>query len=375
MQSNNFNIKRLTAFMSKETLQMIRDPSSLLIAVILPLLMIFLFCYGVSLDTNVIRIGLVQEDDSPEAKSLSDAFQNTPYFNVVINQNKEELADQLVLADIRGFVVIPQDFSSKLHRNMLSTIQVIADGTETNTASFVQNYAQGVVQTWWSAQPTNNIDTSMGVVSEPRVWFNQELKSRYVLLPGSIAVIMSLIGILLTAMVVAREWERGTMETLLTTPITLLELMLGKLLPYFFLGMGSMTLCILIAVFVFGLPFQGSFLVLAFATALFLFAGLGQGLLISILSKNQFIASQAAINAAFLPAYMLSGFLYEIESMPVVLQGITYLLPARYFVTILKSSFLTGVVWPLFWPNLLALFIMGLVFMILVVRKSKRSVE
>jgi ABC-2 type transport system permease protein len=363
------------AFMVKETLQMVRDPSSLLIAVVLPVLMIFLFCYGVSLDTNTVKIGVVQEDFSAPAKSLVKALQNTPYFDVTLSTHREQLLEEMVIAHLRAVVIIPQDFSAKLDRENTTPIQVISDGTEPNPATFAQNYAQGVATNWWNQwQLDHGIRTHVLTIGDPRMWFNPELKSRYVLLPGSIAVILSLIGILLTALVMSREWERGTMEAVLATPILMSELILGKLLPYFFLGMGSMTLCVLFAVFVFGVPFVGSFGILALASALFLFVGLNQGLLISILAKNQFVASQAAINAAFLPAYMLSGFLYEIESMPKIFQGVTYLLPARYFVKVIQTSFLSGVIWPVIIPNLLAMLVMGMFFLWLVTKKSKKQI-
>ncbi|MGD9591313.1 MAG: ABC transporter permease, partial [Candidatus Berkiella sp.] len=193
--------------------------------------------------------------------------------------------------------------------------------------------------------------------------------------PGSIAIIMALIGTLLTALVVAREWERGTMEAMLSTPIHISELIIGKVTPYFMLGMCSMILCVGISVFIFNVPFVGSILLLAFATGIFLLAGLSQGLLISTLSKNQFVASQAAINAAFLPAYMLSGFLYEIQSMPGPIRAVTYLLPARYFVSIIQTSFLAGVIWSEILPNLLAMLAIAGFFLFLVTKKSKKSLE
>jgi ABC-2 type transport system permease protein len=369
-----FSFKRLFAFMYKETLQAIRDPSTLIIAGILPAIMIFLFAYGVSLDTNTVKIGLVLEDTSENAQSLAYAFEKTRFFNVKMRYNRNELTQDLVTGKIRGLIIIPQDFSEKIGRNEPSPIQVIADGSETNTASFVQNYAEGVVATWrlglQQEQTSNDVSS---ILSQPRVWFNPELKSRNVLLPGSIGIIMALIGILLTALVVAREWERGTMEAIMATPIHIFELIIGKLTPYFFLGMGSMMLCVALAVLVFGVPFNGSFIMLTIATALFLLAGLSQGLLISTLAKNQFVASQIAMMAAFLPSFMLSGFLYEIESMPASIRWVTYLLPAKYFVTIIQSSFLAGVVWPLFIMNMLGMLIIAIVLLFFVNKKSKKA--
>ncbi|MBS0288660.1 MAG: ABC transporter permease [Proteobacteria bacterium] len=372
---STFSQERLIAFAYKEMLQALRDPSTLLIAIILPGIMIFLFAYGVSLDNDNIRIGLVLEDTSAQARDLAKAFESTPYFQVTSQTNREKLTTALIASKIRGLVVIPQDFSQKLQSKQTSPIQVIADGSETNTASFVQNYAQGVVANWQMNQFSQNGIILPSIITEPRVWFNPELKSRNVILPGSMAIIMALIGTLLTALVVAREWERGSMEALFSTPIHISELILGKVIPYFVLGMLSMFLCVSVSVFLFNVPFVGSIFILSISTALFLLAGLSQGLLISTLAKNQFVASQAAINAAFLPAYMLSGFLYEIESMPLAIKAVTYLLPARYFVSIIQTSFLAGVIWSELWPNMLALSVMAAFFLFIVVKKSKKSLE
>lgn len=372
----NFSFARMRAFMLKEIIQVWRDPSSILIAFILPLLMIFLFAFGVSLDTNVIRIGLVQEDFGASARSLAAAFENTPYFKVDIETHRTDLTERLMKSELRGIIVIPQDFSARLARNEPTHIQAIADGSETNTASFFQNYAEGVVMNWQQNRQNEwVVDNPQAITSVPRVWFNPELKSRNVILPGSIAVIMALIGTLLTALVVAREWERGSMEAILATPIHIGELILGKLIPYFLLGMGSMFLCTFLAVFAFHVPFQGSILILSLGTALFLLAGLSQGLLISTLAKNQFVASQVAMNAAFLPAFMLSGFLYEIQSMPLPLQWLTYIFPPRYFVSIIQTSFLSDVIWARLLPDLLALLAIGCFFFCLVTQKSKKSLE
>lgn len=370
-----FSIKRMFAFMYKESLQMRRDPSSFLIAGLLPILLIFVFGYGVSLDANVIRIGLVLEDTSSLARSLSDAFLHTRYFSTEVKHNRKEPIQELMDNHIRGIVVIPQDFSQHMEKEQYAPVQIIADGSETNTANFVENYAEGVINEWWIQWKKEQGLSFSDIHLETRMWFNPELKSRDVLLPGSIAVIMSLIGILLTALVVAREWEHGTMETILSTPIHISEFILGKLLPYFFLAMGSMLLCVILTVFGFQVPFVGSFLIMVLATALFLFVGLNQGLLISILSKNQFVASQAAINAAFLPTFMLSGFLYEIDSMPMVIRWVTYIVPARYYVAIIKTIFLAGNIWNVILPNLLAMLILGSFFLSLSIRKSKKSLE
>lgn len=367
--------KRFLAYMRKETLQVLRDPSSILIAVVLPLIMMFLFGYGVSLDANTVRIGLAMEDDGAEARSLAEAFSGTRYFAVETG-NKRELQEKMVAAHVRGIVVIPQDFSRKLSRGEQVSVQVLADGSETNTASFVQNYAEGVVGSWLGARMRETgAQFTLPIAIEPRVWFNPELRSRNVLLPGSISVIMSMIGCLLTAMVVAREWERGTMEAMMATPIRVWEMVLAKLVPYFLLGLGSMALCVGLSVFLFDVPFRGSILLLVAATSAFLLAALGQGLLISSGARSQFIASQIALMTAFLPAFLLSGFMFEIASMPAPLRFLTYLLPPRYFVPILQTNFIAGTDWRLALPNMGAMLLIAFVFFFLTARRSAKRLD
>jgi len=368
--------KRIIGFIKKESWQMVRDPSCILIGIVLPLLLMFLYGYGVSLDMNRIHIGLVLEDTSTTARDLASSFVANPYFNVTVAFDRRPLEEEIVASKLRGMVVIPQDFSRKLYNGELSPIQVIADGTETNTANFVNNYSQGVVANWLNqlkneARPTLILPTNI----DNRVWFNPELESRNVLLPGSIAIIMSLIGTLLTALVIAREWERGTMEAMMATPIHIREIIIGKLTPYFLLGLASMTLCVIVATVFFGVPFRGSFLVLLLGTSAFLFAALGQGLLISTAARNQFVASQLSLIVGFLPAFMLSGFIFEINSMPLPIQFLTYLLPPRYFVTMLQTSFLAGVVWQLFIINFLCLLAIAGVFLFFTARRLVKRLD
>lgn len=373
---NTFSFQRLLAYLQKESKQIIRDPSTVLIAFVLPLIMIFIFGYGVSLDANKIRIGIVLEDTSPDARNLVSAFLGTPFFDVQTGYHRLAFEEEMTKGHLRGVVVIPGDFSQNLQRETKASLQLLLDGSETNTAKFVLNYAQGVVNNW-NIQRTLERTTSLTlpITPEPRIWFNAALKSRDVLLPGSVAIIMSLIGTLLTALVVAREWERGTMEAMMSTPLRISEMVLGKLIPYFLLGLGSMTLCVTLSLTLFGVPFRGSFLVLFLSTSVFLLAALGQGLLISSTTRNQFVASQIAIMLGFLPAFVLSGFIFEINSMPWPIQALTYLLPPRYFVTILQSSFLSGTPWALIWPNLLAMLLIALLVFSLTLHKIVKRLD
>jgi ABC-2 type transport system permease protein len=353
---------RLRGFIRKESLQVIRDPSSILIAFVLPLILMFVFGAGVSLDANNIKMGLVMEDNAAPARNLASYFVGTPYFSMHTSDNSKDLEDDLWASKLRGVIIIPQNFSQKFYQGSPASVQILADGSETNTANFVINFAEAVVGLWLLEEELEQrIHKPNPIDLETQVWFNPELKSNNVILPGGIAVIMSLIGTLLTSLVIAREWERGTMESIMATPIRIRELILGKVIPYFILGMGSMLQCFLLGTLFFGVPFRGSFLVLVFSTAAFLLTALGQGLIISTAARSQFVSSQIVLAISFLPALILSGFVFEIKSMPEILQWVTYIVPARYFVTILQTSFLAGTIWDLILPNFLMLCLFAVV--------------
>ncbi len=370
------NFRILRALIKKETLQVIRDPSSILIAIILPLILLFIFGYGVNLDSNQIRVGIAVEDQQANSYSLVEAFRGSPFMLVESAKDQRQFYQQLEATQLRGIIVIPEDFSQKWNAGNQPRIQVITDGSEPNLATFVTNYSRAIINGWMQEQlKTASGKPPNGIQVDPRFWYNPELRSRNFLIPGSIAIVMTLIGTLLTALVIAREWERGTMEAMLATPVTSLEILLGKLIPYFILGMASMVLCLMISKFLFDVPFRGSLWVLALTTAVFLLAGLGQGMLISSLTGDQFIASQAALMSAFLPAFMLSGFIFEISAMPMLLQKITYIFPARYFVTALQSLFLVGNVWPLLLKSMLFMALIATVFYIITAKNTKKRLE
>jgi ABC-2 type transport system permease protein len=374
---NDGSARRLKALITKESLQIIRDPSSILISVILPLILMFIYGVGVSLDLDHLRLGIVMEDTAPDAQSFLASITNSPFFDVKIARHRRELYEDLTRGNIRGIVVIPSYFSKNLlNQNTVAPIQVLTDGSEPNTATFVQNYVQGAWNNWLQQRVISDGLLHLNrIVLEPRMWYNEQVESRWFLLPGSLAIIMALVGTLLTALVVAREWERGTMEALMATPIKIHELVLGKIIPYYFLGMGSMLLCAAITVFVFHVPFRGTLLALLIVSSIFLFSALGMGLFISTVARNQFVASQAATVAAFLPSLMLSGFIFEISSMPTLIQAITYILPARYFVSSLKTLFLVGDVWSVLIFDIICISIVGLVFFILTSIKTVKRLD
>jgi len=367
--------RRFGALLVKETIQIVRDPSSILIAFVLPLILLFLFGYGISLDSNLVRVGLVVEKSDPPSQSLAASFRGSRFFDIVPAQDRREVIPGMISGDLRGIVVIPDDFAANVaHDPRSARIQVITDATNPNTAKFVENYARGVWQTWLAIRAPA-ASPQAAVTLEPRYWFNPELTSRFFLVPGSITIIMALVGTLLTALVVAREWERGTMEAMMATPISIPELIFGKLLPYFGLGLGAMAMCTAIAVFLFGVPFRGSFLALVVISSAFLVPALGQGLLISSATKNQFVASQIALLSGFLPAVLLSGFIYEISSMPELIQWITYIVPARYLVPSLQTVFLVGDIWPLFLRDIAGMLAIGTVFLVLTALTTRKSLE
>lgn len=369
-----FDPARLRALVLKESLQAARDPSTLLIALVLPTVLLFLFAYAVSLDVARVRIGVVVESPSAPAQALAAAFAGTRYLDATFAWDRREVTEQVVSGALRGYVVIPQDFAHRLAaRSGEPLVQVIADGSQPNTANYVANYAQGVVQTWRAGLGAEA--PAAAVTLNPRYWYNAELESRRSLVPGAIAIVMTIIGTMLTALVVAREWERGTMEAVLSTPASVVEILIGKLLPYFLLGMLATLGATALAVFMFDVPLRGSLAALLLLSAVFMVPALGQGLLISSVTRNQFLASQIALFSGFLPAFMLSGFLYEIEAMPAPIRAITWLIPARYFVSSLKTVFLAGDIWAVFVPNLLAMAAIGMLFFVLARRATRKSLE
>ena len=369
--------RRLRALCLKESLQIVRDPSSILIAFVLPIILLMIFGYGINLDASRIRVGVLSEDRGPDAARFVAALGASPVLDTRVATARSELDHALAAGEVRGFIVLQSDFSARLARpDATAPVQVITDGSEPNTASFVSAYIQGVWSTWLAERAADR-----GAVFTPpveliaRSWFNPAALSRNFIVPGSIALIMTIIGALLTSLVIAREWERGTMEALLSTAVTRSELLLSKVLPYYALGMVSMLLCLVVAVALFGVPFRGSLLLLLLYTTLFLGSALGLGLLLSTVLRNQFNAAQAALNAAFLPATMLSGFVFEIASMPAPVRAVTYLIPARYFISSLQTLFQAGFVGRILLDDLLFLTASAAFFLGLSALNTRRRLD
>jgi len=370
---NGVSARRLFAIVKKESLQIVRDPSTLIVAFVLPVALLFLFAFAVSLDVRRVPLGVVLESDSEAAQAMAASFAGSRYFRVTPARDRREVAAQVVAGRLRGYVVIPQDFDRRLRSSDAALVQVVTDGGQPMLANFVANYARAAATATLSERRDGA--GAGGIVLQPRFWFNPELESRRALVPGAIAIVMTMIGVLLTALVVAREWERGTMEGLLSTPVTLIELLVGKLLPYFALGMLATAITATLAVTLFGVPMRGSVLTLFVAAAVFMFPALSQGVLISVVARNQFTASQVAMISAFLPTFLLSGFLFEIAAMPAPLRFISYFVPARYFIAILQTVFLVGDVWSLILPQLAAIFALGALLFLAARSRLKKNLE
>ena len=346
---------RIATLVRKETRQMIRDPSSIAIGVVLPLILILLFGFGLSLDVKNVPIAVVLEQSSPEAAELTAGFQLSPYFHPVILRAMRPAEELMLQRKVDGIVRIPMDFARHVSAGD-ATVQLLVHGSDANRARIIQSYVQGAVGAWSARRAAEGRGAMAGpVLIQSRLWFNEAFDSHYFLVPGLIVLVMTLIGAFLTSMVVAREWERGTFEALFVTPVRNDEILLGKTIPYFGLGMVGLTLCVLSAQFLFHVPLRGSLVVLLGASMLYVLVALGIGLLVSSAVKNQLVASQITMLVTFMPAFMLSGFLFDLRSMPAAIRTITYLLPARYYVTLLQTVFLAGDIWSVILPNASAL--------------------
>jgi ABC-2 type transport system permease protein len=370
-------MRRLRALCAKESRQIVRDPSSIIIAFVLPVVLLFIYSYGISLDATGLRIGLLVEDPGVEARRFADTLHGTPYLDVAEFRDRAALEQSLVDNKIRGFVLVQPDFTRRLRQSLdTAPILVVTDGSEPNLAPFVENYTRGAWQGWLQSRADDlGLSPAPPIRIEAHYWYNPAAQSRNFIIPGAITGIMTVIGVLLTSLVIAREWERGTMEALLATPVTRTEFLLSKIIPYYILGVISMFLCVAVARYVLGVPFRGSLGALMLVTTLFLTSALGMGLMISTLTRNQFTASQAALNGAFLPALMLSGFIYEIRSMPPVIQGICHLVPAKYFVTAMQTLFMAGDLWSVLIHNLIFLAAVSFFFLGVTALKTRRRLE
>jgi ABC-2 type transport system permease protein len=344
-------VRRVAALVRKEAYQLVRDPSSIAIGVVMPLLLILLFGYALSLDVRAVPVAVVMEDTSPAASGLAAGFRLSPYFNATVITSMPRAEELMLDRQIDGIIRLRSDFTRRLSGGDAG-VQILVHGSDANRARIIDAYAEGAIAQWASQRSAESKGQNVGAaVLQTRMWFNEADDSHYFLVPGLIVLIMTLIGAFLTTLVMAREWERGTFEAMFVTPVRTGEILLSKMIPYFVLGIGGLILCILAAKFLFDVPFRGSVLVLAGVSTLYLLVSLAIGLLVSSATKSQFVSSMVTLVVTFLPAMMLSGFLFDLRSMPEFVRWISYALPARYYVALLQTIFLTGDIWGVIWPN------------------------
>ena len=376
-------IRRLKAIALKELLQIWRDPRSLMIALLMPFTQMFLLGYGVTLDLKHIPICTFDREASQDSQALLKRFKASNYFRISRNlQSYPALVAAIDRGDCKLAVVIPPDFSQRLNDTGRSTVQAILDATDDNTANIAFGYASAVVAGYSSDMVLDALDRQgqqfqliQPMAVQSRVWFNEDLESRNFIIPGLVAVIMALVGAQLTSLTISREWERGTMELLVSTPVTPSEVMVGKLAPYLVLGWVDAAFCLVIATFWFGVPFRGTLFTLFVTTTLFLIVVLGIGYLLSVLIRSQIGASQVALLLTMLPTTLLSGYVFPIDQMPTLTQDITYLVYSRYYVTIIKAIFLKGAGIPALALPIIFLLVYAAAVMTLAARAFRKSLD
>ncbi|RRS02947.1 ABC transporter permease [Aquabacterium soli] len=358
--------RRFTALLRKETRQMLRDRSNLAVGLLLPVVLILLFGYGLSFDVKNAPVAVVMEDHSPQARDMLAGLQGSPYIAPVWMTSMVEAEQRMRAGEVNAIVRVPQDFSRELGLGH-GRIQLVLNGVDSNTAAAVEGYVGGALATWAQQQADRAGGKPNGVGSVQvvqRMWFNEANTSTWYLVPGLIALVMTLIGAFLTSLLIAREWERGTLEPLFVTPVRPLEIVLAKLVPYLAVGAIDLAMCLLAAHFLFEVPMRGSLVVIVIASMLYLAVSLLLGLFISGRTRNQFEASQMALLTSFMPAMMLSGFVFDLRNVPVVVQVISQLLPATHFMGLIKTLFLAGNHWPMILCDggILALYVLVLLF-------------
>jgi ABC-2 type transport system permease protein len=365
---------RLFAMARKEALQLRRDPRSLILAFLLPVALLVLFGYAITWDVNDIRMAVVDQDDTRASRELLDAFVASGRFRRVASPTRTaDIRPLLDRGTVRLVLVIPPRFAADVGAGRTARLQAIVDGSDANTATIAIGYTQAIVQQYSSRVLLETRRVTLPLSAETRIWYNEELASRNMIVPGLVAVIMMIIAGLLTSLTIAREWERGTMEQLAATPVTRTEVVIGKLLPYLAIGIVDVALCSVVGVLLFRVPFRGDPVFLAGASFAFLTGTLGMGLLISAASRTQLLATQIGMIATFLPGFLLSGFMFAIDTMPAPLRLVTYLVPARYFLTVTRGIFLKGVGPEVLWIQGVLMFVYAVVGIGLAVRAFRKE--
>lgn len=372
--------RRLKAIFRKEALHILRDWRSLMMALAIPIMLLLLFGYALTLDVDRIPTVIYDQDGTPQSRALIAKFEGSRYFEITVREGSYQKIDAGInRSTVLLGVVIPNDFGRALEQNREAQVQILLDGSDSNTASIAAGYAQALLLAYSAGlRDESTIRRGMGKMTPPvdgrvRVLYNNELKSKNFIVPGLIAVILMIIAALLTSLTIAREWESGSMEQLLSTPLRPSELLLGKLMAYFVLGIIDMIIAVTIGVGLFGVPLRGSVFLLIGSSCLFLFGALCWGIFLSTVTRSQLLAFQASLLSSFLPAFLLSGFIYSIENMPWIIQQFTRIVPARYFVAILQGVFLKGTGLAVLWPQVLFLAIYMALVLTLATRKMRQK--
>ena len=374
------NLNRVKAMAWKEFVQIRRDTRSLVLALVIPVFLLLIFGYGLSLDIDHVPMIIWNQDASSEVtRDFLLNFKNSKYFKITgYTDNYRDIEQRIDSGKVMLALVIPKDFSHYLKSGKTAPLQLLADGSDANTATIAMGYVRTVVGNY-NVQLLTNLFTQRGlnppqsVDARSRVWFNMGLTSTWYIVPGVIAMIIMIIAALLTSICIAREWERGTMEQLISTPVKAPELVIGKLIPYFLIGFLDLIIGVIMARVLYHIPFKGSYLLLAVLSSLFLIGALSQGILISVVARTQLMACQLAMLTTFIPTMLLSGFIYPIFNMPKFIQGITYFIPARYYIVILRESFLKGSGLASIWDETVFLLLFAFMMSALAVRKFKKK--
>jgi ABC-2 type transport system permease protein len=374
------SLKRIKAVAWKEIIQVKRDPRSLALALAIPIFLLLIFGYGLSLDIDHVRTVVWDQDKSQFSRDFLLNFANSKYFNIIAyTDNYRDIERKVNHGDILLALIIPKDFAHYIRSGKTAPLQLIADGSDANTATIAIGYVRSVVAKYNSdlmqrAFAEHGMRAPRLLDARSRVWFNMGLVSTWFIIPGVIAMIMMIIAALLTSICIAREWERGTMEQLISTPVKATELIVGKFIPYFLIGLFDLTLALVMARLLFGVPFRGSYILLFFLSSLFLTGALSQGIYISVVARTQLMASQLASLTTMIPTMLLSGFIYPIFNMPKAVQAFTYLIPARYYIVILRESFLKGGSIFNMWDEAVFLFLFGFLMFGLAVHRFRKRV-
>jgi ABC-2 type transport system permease protein len=367
-------ILRIKAITKKELIQIWRDPLSLALAFLMPVMLLFIFGYAITMDVDNLTTIVYDIDKSSLSRELVAEFRESGYFTIISAVETHKDIDKYIdSGNAKVAISIPKNFSENIKTDKNAQLQVIVDGSDSNTATIALGYISAISELFSQRIKGGRIIPLID--PRVRVWYNPELKSRNFIIPGLIAVIMAIIAALLTSLTIAREWERGTMEQLIATPVKTPELIIGKLIPYFLIGLVDVVISALIGVFLFGVPLRGNVFLLMAVSSVFLFGGLSLGILISIVAKSQLVSSQVAMVVSYLPAFLLSGFMYSISNMPTPLQIMTYIIPARYFVALLKGIFLKGSPLRLLALEILLLMVFGLLVFALANKTFKKRID